>query len=630
MATTSPSSLQTDTDRSAAPKPLPIAVGPRVDSAWPAPEDATTRRTIHLVAMTALVLVSGYLVWRAAATLSPLSLALGIPLLVLEFWSLATLALQTPSLWNLDSVRPPRVVHETSSTVTVLIPTRHEPLQVLMPVLAAATRMRLATEIIVLDDGARPWLAGMCDELGIDYRTRIRHEGGTAGQLNAALPGITSDFVVVLSADQVADRDFVSRTLAHFDDPNVALVQTVKAHYNDDSFENATNGYRRPSVQARFERIVSAGRNNLDAAVWNGGGAILRRAAVSAIGGIVQGTASEGIDTSIALHAAGWRTIQHNEILSRGRAAADAAEFADRRSQECAAAMQILRKRAFLLGVPLSMGQRMSYLSMLTDWLTSWRTVGYLLMPALALLAALTPASGPILLFIAAFVAAFALRNGARRSLGRGHSPDGDLTVFGLIRMATTLSATGALVTGRPPRPRPTDRDARRVPGVLVVLGIVNLLAVGWAMAALVGATSVTYPYDAIAIAAVAWSVVNVAFIARAAARIRSRHYGGDRRAAQRIDVEGHVFLDGDRVHVLDVSLTGVRVLSYGEVPEVDSYCAMTFTDPNRRSAIVTGTVVAVQRRPHGHDVRVALESDQTYVMGAIMAEALITSAPQS
>ena len=50
----------------------------------------------------------------------------------------------------------------------------------------------------------------------------------------------------------------------------------------------------------------------------------------------------------------------------------------------------------------------------------------------------------------------------------------------------------------------------------------------------------------------------------------------------------------------------------------------MTFTDPNRRPAVVTGTIAGIHRRPHGFEVRIELEPDQTYVMGAILADALI------
>jgi hypothetical protein len=484
--------------------------------------------------------------------------------------------------------------------------------------------MRLATEIIVLDDGHRPWLAGMCDELGIDYRTRVRREGGTAAQLNAVLPTLDTEFVVVLAPDQVANRDFIGRTLAHFDDASVALVQTPIDFYNEDSFEHVVRGRERFAEQNLFERVQGAGRNRLGAAYWNGGGAMLRRSALLAVGGVAPGTGAEGLATSIALHRAGWTSIHHNEVLARGLGAVDAAEYADRRSSACSGSMQVLRTGNAAFGKGLTLGQRVSYVSTLTDWLGAWRSLGYLLVPALALLLALTPAAGPVAMFAVLFPLAFAARLLARRALGRGEAPVGDLTVFGIIRMAVTLRATTTLITGRPAALSATDRDPRRVPAVIWALVGLNAAGLAWYAATLVGLLPVSYPYSVIAAGAALWSVGNLVFLGRAAARIQSRHFGGDRRRAHRIEVEGHVFLDGERVHVLDLSLTGVRALSYAATPENGSYCAMTFTDPNRRPAVVTGTVAGIQRRPHGHEVRVELEPDQTYVMGAILAEALI------
>ena len=83
-------------------------------------------------------------------------------------------------------------------------------------------------------------------------------------------------------------------------------------------------------------------------------------------------------------------------------------------------------------GGGLSLGQRLSYLSSLTDWLGAWRSLGYLLVPALALLLALTPAAGPVVAFTILFPLAFGARQVARRALGRGEAPIGDLTVFGI------------------------------------------------------------------------------------------------------------------------------------------------------------------------------------------------------
>lgn len=621
-----PTSLDsTVTEASATkPRPLPISVGPRPDAVWPTAQEARDRLRVHVVVIAVIAVLTAYLLWRATVTITPLSLLLGVALLALEVWSLASLAMQAVVLWDVDVVATPAVMASTTARVAVIIPTRDESHQVLMPTLAAAARMRMATEVLVLDDGHRPWLAGMCDELGIDYRTRLRHDGGTAAQLNCVLSTLDADFVVILAADQVANRDLIGRTLAHFDDTRVALVQTPIDFYNEDSFEHIRHGRVLVAAQAAFDRLVGAGRNRVNAAFWAGGAAIFRRSALATVGGVSTGTTAPGIETSLALHRKGWRTIQHNEVLARGLGAVDAAEYADRRAAAGSGALEVLRRRRVLRGRGLTAGQRIAYLAALTDVLSAWRVLGYSLVPAAALLLAMTPAAGPVAVFVIAFPLSFAARRVARVALGRGRAAYREHTQFALIRLAPTLRASTTLLTGRPVSPRHPSRDPRRVPILLWVLLAVNVVGLLWAAAAATGLVSVAYPYRLIVLGAAVWSAGTVVTLVRAMARIRSRHFGGDRRQAHRIEVDGHVYLDGARVHVMDLSLTGVRALSYGDVPEVGSYCALTFTDPSRRPAIVTGTVAGIHRRPHGHELRVELEPDQTYVMGAILADALV------
>ncbi len=275
------------------------------------------------------------------------------------------------------------------------------------------------------------------------------------------------------------------------------------------------------------------------------------------------------------------------------------------------------------------MPQRLSYLNALGGWLDGWRTLGYVVLPPLALLLAATPATGPVAAFVLLFLALFGLRQLAMQTpLPRRGSP------FAGIRLrhpAHGGHTAGHEIPpdGAPRRRAPIDpnKSARRVPPLLWALLGLNVGGVLWAVAVLAGLIPITYPEAIIALAAGAWTLANIVILARAISRTRSTQFGGDRREALRIEVEGHVYLDGERVHVLDLSLTGVRLLSYGDVPEIGTYSTMTFTDPNRRAAVVTGTVVGVQQRPHGNEVRIELEADQTYVLGAILAEALIQRA---
>jgi cellulose synthase (UDP-forming) len=614
------------TTEAATPRTLPITVPPRLEALWPAPLDAAKTRRIRVIALAAIVFGVGYVIWRLAVTLSPLSLALGIPLLLLEAWSVITLALNAFVLWNVDSVDRPKPIQETDATVAVLIPTVDEPFNVVLPALTAAARMRLATRVIVLDDGNRGWLAGMCDELGVEYRPRLRHLDGRSGQLNAALVDLDTDFVVVLEPDQVATRDFIGHALPHFDDRAIALVQTPRDTFSMDSFEHTSVGRRRLSDTALRDRLMAAGRNRWNAAFWSGGAVVLRASALREVGGVASGEASASLRTSVRLHAAGWKSVQHNEVLARGIAAADAGHYAHQTRVDGAAAVQTLRSESFMLGRGLSMAQRISYLQALAAPFSAWRRLGYFVLPAFALLLALTPATGPVGMFAVLLVASYALRGIAYSALKRDRAPHYFVDSLAVIRFTALLGSARTLVMGeRPGRSVAPDPDsARRVPVVLWLLGALNLAGLAWAGLAGIGIVDAAYPFAVVAFGAAIWTVVNLVLLASAVARVRSAVFGGDRREAERVEVEGHVYVDGQRVHVLDLSLTGIRALTYDQAPEIGEYCAVTFTDQNRRPAVVTGTVVGTSTRPHGTELRVGLEPDQTFVIGAILADAFI------
>ena len=309
------------------PRPLPITVSERPEASWPVAASDRSERLVHAIAAAVIAATAAYLLWRVAFTISPASAVLGIPLVILEAWSLVSLTLNAFALWRLDTVARPEPVDETTHTVAVLIPSFDESHQVLMPTLSAATRMRLATHIIVLDDGHRSWLAGMCDELGIEYRPRIGQDHDTAAQLNVALAGLDTDFVVVLNrirwstASSSAARSRTSMTTSSpsFRRPGTPTTPTPSS--TSSRARSTSTSRTRPSDFWAPDATAGTRSSGWAAAPSSGPPPWI------SIGGAAAGTAAHGIDTTIRLHEAGWRTVQHDEILVRGRAAADAGEY---------------------------------------------------------------------------------------------------------------------------------------------------------------------------------------------------------------------------------------------------------------------------------------------------------------
>ena len=545
----------------------------------PAPETRRRRWTIRAIAVTALAVTLGYLVWRAGWTLALDVWWLSIPLLVLEIHAFIGLLLFTVSLWDVDHRPQTTDVTETDRKVAILVPTYNEGLEVLMPTVAAAVAMHVTHETWVLDDGNRPEVAKLAAELGANYIARPTHEHAKAGNLNHALGIIDADYVGVLDADHVASPDFIVRTLGYFDDPRIALVQTPQEFYNLELFEHESGGTTRAlgdgqadqigrfHEQALFYRILQPGKNRWGGAFWCGTGAVLRVNALRDVGLVATDTITEDIHTTIRMHRRGWKTIYHNEILARGLAAPDAATYQLQRNRWGTGAMQVLRNENPITVPGLTLGQRLTYAATLSGWFDAWRTIGYLVLPMLVVATGVVPIAADALTFTIAFVTMFILSQLSLRVLSRGcHRPALSL-VFELVRMTPNLLATTTLLSHKKvtfkvtPKGRTSDgRTATHVPRPLTVLLGLTVVSVAWYALTLLGATPVIYSVPWAVHAAFGWMLVNACFLWLAIQRVRSPKFAAERRSSVRFATELLGRIDGIEVLVKDVSLTGARI----------------------------------------------------------------------
>ncbi len=562
---------------------VPSASG-RLTSCVPPPETRRRQLTIRALALAAVLTTTIYLVWRVTSTVDTSVWWLALPLLGLEVHALVSLVLFMVPLWDLDAVSPPQPVDRTSLRLAVLVPTYNEPLDVLLPTVAAAVSITLPHETWVLDDGDRPEVAALAESLGAQYLARPGRDHAKAGNVNFALAYVEADVVALLDADHVANRNLFRHTLGYFDDPDVALVQTPQDFYNVDSFEHQTRrarGWRpwprrgdrdvrsqRFSEQELFYRALQPGRNRFNATFCCGTGALMRTPALRSVGGLATQTVTEDIHTTIRLHRAGWKTRYHNEVLARGLAAADAAQYLVQRVRWGTGAMQVLRREnpAYVSGLTLM--QRVSYMGPLLGWFDSWRSLGYLLVPIAVLTTGAVPVRADALTFGVAFAVVFLMQRVALRALSRGMAPQGIATVFELVRLPGTLLATTRLLSRKErsftvtAKGRVGDRRTRmHVPRLLTGLLIATAIGAAWFGATLFGLTPTTYRVPAAAYAAFGWLLVNGALLLAAIRRIRLERFGAERRASVRFDVSGTAGLDGAPAVVLDASLSGALVM---------------------------------------------------------------------
>ena len=273
-------------------------------------------------------------------------------------------------------------------SIDVLITAYGEDPALVRTTLIGARDMDLPHRTFLLDDGNSDELLRIADELGVDYLRRPGGAHAKAGNVNAGLARTSGEFVVILDADHVPEPNFLISILPHFQDPDVAFVQSPQ------SYTNAVNLVATGSGEAQriFYELVCPGKNHFNAAFCVGTNVMFRRAALDSIGGIWTGSNSEDIWTSIELHKRGWKSIYVPQVLARGLAPEDVPSYLKQQMRWASGGFEVLlRGRLFKRRSGLTIDQRLQYLFCGTHYLLSAAMLTFMLFPALYLLFALSP-----------------------------------------------------------------------------------------------------------------------------------------------------------------------------------------------------------------------------------------------
>ena len=245
---------------------------------------AAARRLLALRIMAVLTVVLGanYVVWRWLASVSWDAWWIAVPLVLAETYSFVDVGLFALTMWRAHT-RPPPPPPPEGVTVDVFVTTVDEPVELVMATALAARDMGYPHRTWVLDDGARPDLREAAEGAGVGYVVRgedwvDRPRHAKAGNLNNALFRTDGELIVVLDADQVPEPHFLERTLGHFADPSVALVQTPQ------HFTNVPDADPLGSQAPLFYGPIQQGKDGWNAAFFCGSNAVLRREALMQLG----------------------------------------------------------------------------------------------------------------------------------------------------------------------------------------------------------------------------------------------------------------------------------------------------------------------------------------------------------
>ena len=219
------------------------------------------------------------------------------------------------------AVEPTERFHELPE-VTVQLPIFNEK-YVVDRLLEAVCRLqypREKLEIQLLDDStdetaqvARGLVAQYAAQgHPISYIHRSNREGFKAGALDHGLKYAKGEFVVIFDADFVPPSDFLLRTIHHFTDPKVGMVQARWTHLN-----------RNYSFLTEVEAILldghfvleHSGRARNDVFFnFNGTAGVWRRRAIDEAGGWQHDTLTEDTDLSYRAQLRGWKFIYRQDV----------------------------------------------------------------------------------------------------------------------------------------------------------------------------------------------------------------------------------------------------------------------------------------------------------------------------
>lgn len=176
----------------------------------------------------------------------------------------------------------------------------------------------------------------------IHHIHRADRSGFKAGALEAGLTQSDAEFVAIFDADFVPQPDVLMKTVHHFTDPKIGMVQVRWGHLN-----------RRFSLLTRLQSIFLDGHFVIEHAArnwsgrffnFNGTAGIWRRQCIQEAGGWQHDTLTEDLDLSYRAQLKGWRFRFLQDVVSPGELPVEMNAFKSQQHRWAKGSIQVCRK----------------------------------------------------------------------------------------------------------------------------------------------------------------------------------------------------------------------------------------------------------------------------------------------
>lgn len=246
----------------------------------------------------------------------------------------------------------PRSRFESLPLVTVQLPIYNELYVVerLVRSVCALRYPRERLEIQVLDDSTdetSELAAALCAEYrargyDISHVRRSTREGFKAGALREGFAAARGEFIAIFDADFVPAPDTLERTIHHFTDRRVGMVQTRWGHVNR-AYSLLTH-IQAMYLDGHFVLEHTARNRSGKFFNFNGTAGVWRRECIESAGGWQHDTLTEDLDLSYRAQLAGWRFVFLKDVVSPAEVPVEMSAFKSQQHRWAKGSIQTCRK----------------------------------------------------------------------------------------------------------------------------------------------------------------------------------------------------------------------------------------------------------------------------------------------
>lgn len=353
-------------------------------------------KEMFIIFTISVVLGLSYLIWRIFFTIDySQNLVWPLALLVAEVYSFVVFAIFAFASVNFRQKLKPLGEKDLnySPSVDIFISTYNEGENILRDTITGCKNICYKDKTIyLLDDGHRPEIKKLADELGINYITRENNEGFKAGNINNALKYTNGELIALFDADHIPVSTFLLELVDYFKDHNTGIVQTPQHFMNPDPFQkNLVVGKPIANEQDLFFRVIQPGLAKWNSAICAGTNFLIRREPLLKIGGLPHNTVTEDMDLGLRMKNLGYIIRYHNKPLAVGLAPETFKDYLNQRLRWAAGTIQIFLFNRGVFYKDLTVPQKAFYLSGLIYYFFGFPRLVFIMSPILYLLFDIKP-----------------------------------------------------------------------------------------------------------------------------------------------------------------------------------------------------------------------------------------------